>query len=162
MGWLAPVASIVGTGLQAAGQMKAGKDAKSAYDLQAKMTEQSAAIDVQNISKEERVMAGAQKAGYAKAGVKVSGSALDVMLNTATNYEFDKMVTKYNARTQAGISRYYGKVAQQQGMFSSGMTLLGMAKAIPTFGSSSENTGYATIAGVGRVPVSPTDYYLTH
>ncbi len=161
MSWVLPVASLVATGIQAFGQRQQGQQQQAAYDYNAAVIEQEGslkahalevegALKVSELEASKELMEGAQRAAYAKANVMMTGSALDVMLDTATNFEFDKLVATYNAKTQADIARYdsqaqgtmqryYGAVSANQANFQMGQTLVGGAvKAagyIPTYQS---------------------------
>ena len=133
MSFIAPLSQAIGTGLQAYGSYKAGKDEQKAYDVQAQLVLQEASLKKEEIAASEEALAGEQRQAYAKAGVKLSGSALDVMLDSATQYEFDKLVVDYNARVKSQILEYQGKVAKNAGLFKAGQTLFGFAQKIPLY-----------------------------
>ena len=135
MSWL----DAVSAGVQAVGDIMQGNQQKSAYDynagvldVQAQETVEAGKLQQEEMDEEFRSLQGRQQSAYVAAGVvSNSGSALDVMLNSATNFEFDKMVQNYNTqiavnnlKSRANIDRYYGKVAQKQGQFQAGMTIL--------------------------------------
>jgi len=65
-----------------------------------------------------------QSAAYARVGVTQSGSPLDVALGTATEFELDKQITRYNAESKARMLEWEAKKAKQAGTFSAGMDLL--------------------------------------
>lgn len=103
---------------------------------QAQIVEASGALKIQQIGTSEEEMLGTQKATYARAGVTMSGSPTDTMLQTATNAEYDKLIVKYNAdvsaanmKSQASLDTYYGKMAKAKGEMQFGQSLLkgGMA-----------------------------------
>jgi len=124
MSWVQPVSNLLSTGLQAYGAFSQGKAEQQAYEQSADLITQSAALEKEKITREATIMQGTQRAAYARSGVKISGSALDVMLNTASNYEYDKMIVDYNAKLQSSQQRYYGQQAYSQGMFKVGQSLL--------------------------------------
>jgi hypothetical protein len=124
MAWVQPVSNLLSTGLQAYGLYSQGKLEQEAYNQNADLITQSAALEKEKITREATLMQGAQRAAYARSGVTISGSALDVMLNTATNYEYDKMIIDYNAKLQASQQRYYGQQAYSKGMFKVGQSLI--------------------------------------
>jgi hypothetical protein len=124
MSWVQPVSNLLSTGLQAYGSFSQGKSEQEAYNQNADLITQSATLEKEKITREATLMQGTQRAAYARSGVKISGSALDVMLNTASNYEYDKMIVDYNAKLQASQQRYYGQQAYSQGMFKVGQSLI--------------------------------------
>jgi hypothetical protein len=127
MSYVLPALGMASTVMQGIGQYQQGEQQKKAYDYNASQIEAQGALKVFEIEGEEAVMAGRQRAAYAKAGVMNSGSALEVEMQTQSIYEFDKIVAKYNADSQAGMQRYYGAVAQNNARFKMGQTLLGGA-----------------------------------
>jgi hypothetical protein len=82
-------------------------------------------FDVEQLGLEESSMLATQRAVYARAGVEMSGSPLDVALSTATQFEYSKQVANFNAQSQANMDEYEGKVAAQQGEFGLATGILG-------------------------------------
>ena len=119
------ILSLVGTGISAFGSLQEGKQIQQADEYNAQLALEQGEMDVFQIEKEEAGLTSTQKAMYAKAGVTMSGSPLEVMLQSATNYEMDKATAKYNAESKANMYRYEGRVARTQGKFNAIKTLLG-------------------------------------
>jgi len=159
MSWVLPVMSLVGTGLQAFGQYQQGKQQKQAYDYNAAVIEQEGAVKEYQIGKEETIMGGSQRAAYAKAGVMLKGSALDVMLESATNYEFDKLNLKFSTESQALQARYAGITAQNKATFGAGMTLLGGVLKIGDYAKIPTHTTTTTDSTITPYMPSPTNVY---
>jgi hypothetical protein len=162
MSWFQPVATMVSSGLQAYGQYLQGKQEQAAYEYEAKAIEQAGKLEVYKIGKEKEIATGIQRAAYARANVLLKGSPLDVMLNTASNYEFEKLVTKYNIEQEANLKRYYGRTAMTTAKYKMGMTLLGgaikMMDYLPTSSTPQRGTtgGPATTSYGIRVPSTYT------
>lgn len=133
------VGQIAAPFISAAGQKQQGIQEQGAYnynaalaDIQAKEIAASGEITQEELAERELSLRSTQEAMYAKAGVMLSGSALEVMLQSATDYEFDRSIARYNtavkiseAQSQAQVQRYYGDLARMEGKAKSGMTLLG-------------------------------------
>lgn len=132
------IASIAGTAMSAYGQIQAGS-AKSRIaeqnaqiaEANARQSELATADQLEQLASHTRLVLGKQKAGFAKAGVKRSGTVLDVLTETANKADRDAYRIKETGRfavegftTQAAQQRYMGKVAKQQSYFGAGSTLL--------------------------------------
>lgn len=140
------IASLAGTALSAAGQIKAGRAAKRAGIAQQQAAESEARLDEYNASvadlqakdaiergvEEEsryragvRGLIGAQRAGYAASGVDVGfGSPVDVQADTARIGELDALTIKTNAtreawgyNVQAFDLRQRAQIARQGGAY---------------------------------------------
>lgn len=137
--------SILGSGVSAWGAIQEGKQQQQANEYNAELTLQAGEIDVANLEKEEENLSSTQKAAYAKAGVTLSGSPLEVMLQSATNFEMDKATAKYNAESKANMLRYEGKVAKASGKFNAAKILMGSAVntagSIPTHSAGDSSSG---------------------
>lgn len=116
--------NIAGTLGKSYGALMVGKEKAAADEYNAALVRQEEQYTEYQIGEEEVAMASTQRAMFAKAGVTQSGSALDTMLHTATQYELTKQVTKYNAESKARMYEYQAAVAKQQGQFGAGMNLL--------------------------------------
>ena len=123
MSFVSSIMSLAGTATQMFGQYEQGKSSQIAYDVQAEQITEQGKEQVQQIGEEEIVMRGRQEAAYARAGVMASGSALDVMLHTATNYEYDKLTAKYNTESAASAARYKGRMSMLNAYGNMGGTL---------------------------------------
>ena len=114
----------VATAVTAYGQYQAGKAQEAAYE---------ADKQAQRI----RRLNATQRAAYAASGINLSGSALDVMEDSTTQGEMDRLAILYggdveaaNARNEATLSRFQGKSAAAAGQSAAFGTLLGGASSI--------------------------------
>ena len=103
------IAAAAGTGIQVAGQIKAGNAAKKAGDFNAAVSELQAKdalargrTDEQRFRQGVRALIGSQRAGFAAQGVDVGvGSALDVQADAAFLGELDALTIRNNAQREA-------------------------------------------------------------
>ena len=121
------IGSLMGAGsdfLSAYGAVTQGKEEQQAYNYNASLALEQGTFNVDSLGSQEVDMLSTQKAMYAKAGVEMSGSPLDVAVNTATNFEMDKQIATYNAQSKANMDVYEGQVAKQQADYKAGMDVL--------------------------------------
>ena len=116
-------------------------------DLQAEEAATAGRVAQEQLDRSERSLLSTQQAQYAKAGVMLTGSALDTMLRSATEFEFDRGIEKYNTqiavqryRSQAAVQRYYGEVSRYTATVGSQTSLI---SGIPKIAE-----GVGTIANV--------------
>lgn len=121
---LGPLIKMGGTFLGAYGDILAGNQRNEASQYNAQLALQQEGFAIDKLDKAEVSILSTQKAMYSKAGVAMTGSPLDVALKTATNFEMDKQITKYNAQSRANMYQYEGALAQSQGQIKAGMDLL--------------------------------------
>lgn len=135
---MSSVMQTVGPIVQGVGQIIGGVQADRAAQFNADVSmanaqaiRQSAEFDIGRQRREAKRLKSKQIAGYAKAGVRLEGSPLEVLLSSASEAEFDAMIIDYNARvgmaqaeTQARQYRRAGKTALWQGIFGGTKTLL--------------------------------------
>lgn len=139
--FLSGVSSVlqkVGPIVQGVGEIIGGVQANRAAQFNASVSKanaqairQSAEFDIGRQRREAKRLKSKQIAGYAKAGVRLEGSPLEVLLSSASEAELDAMIIDYNARVgiaQAGAQarqyRRIGKTALWQGVFGGTKTLL--------------------------------------
>jgi len=98
----------VGTGMEMIGNHKEAQEQAKAEDFNAYISEQRAKNirrakdeEIRKIRRNKDSMLSTQKAKYAKAGVLFEGSPLEVMTDTATQFELDVANTEYNYETEA-------------------------------------------------------------
>jgi len=104
--------AIAATAIMAYGALRNGMAQKASADYNAEvLTERAkqegikASIIGDKIRRAKTRMEGTQTAGYAKAGVRIEGTPLSVLVDTATQYEEDIAVNDYNKRVaQAGYT----------------------------------------------------------
>ena len=123
---------------QAFGAYQQGKAQKEAAEYNAAVARQekeairrSADIDIQRQKKYARSYKARQEALYSKAGVTLSGSPLEVISDTAAEFEYDQMITDYNAKlgisraeSQAKYEEFKGETYYKEGLVKAGTTLL--------------------------------------
>lgn len=100
-----------GMGLEAYGQYYQAQSqrALAKYNAmvaqrQAEAAKRAGEIEKYRIERRRKLMIGRQKSLYAKAGVLLKGSPLEVLADTEAQYELDKALSEYN--TKLGISNY--------------------------------------------------------
>jgi hypothetical protein len=135
---LLTTASLLGTGITAAGQLQSSKAEADALEANAAISQNEAEQVSQatkektlQISRERNRMLGAQNAAYGASGLALVGSPLEVMAQTASEYERDILMTGYTGeigRTQkvneAGIYDWSAQQKRKTGRIAAGSTLL--------------------------------------
>lgn len=113
-----------GSTLGAYGNILEGNELAGANEYNAQLSLEVGDFKIQDIESTEEETLGRQHAMYAKSGVTMSGSPLDVALNTATSFEMDKQIVKYNAESRANMYNYQASVARSRGQIKAGQQLL--------------------------------------
>jgi len=131
--------SLFGGVMSAVGSLKAGKQEQAVDDYNAKVFEEqskeaqaSGDKEAADIEKYGVSLVASQRASAARAGVSAGGgSALDIMLDSATNIESDINTSKYNTKinvqrlnSEAYMQHIAGQQARTQSEFNAGMTLI--------------------------------------
>ena len=128
----------IGTGMSAYGQIQQGKSQAAQAEYNAKLAKRNAKAAKENAVYEARQkrrgtarLIGKQRALYAKAGVTMEGSPLDVLQETAAQGEMDALMiergyaqqeTAY--KSQAKLAKMRARNYKQQGYLAAGSTLL--------------------------------------
>jgi uncharacterized protein YdbL (DUF1318 family) len=134
--------------MQIAGAYSQGKAQKAAYEYNAAVARQEATakrraaeIDIERQEKYRKSYLAKQEALYAKAGVQLSGSPLEVIADTSSEFLYDQMITRYNAEigarasiSEAGYMSYMGETAYKEGLVKAGTTLLSTGTGIAYYG----------------------------
>lgn len=149
-------ASLAGTGVAVAGQIKAGKQAEAAgkataaaESANAQAAQDAAALEAQQIRRTNRLRLGSQRAAAAKSGVLIEDFE-GVIDDSAIQGELEALSAIYSGATQASYYRSRGSIAKLEGKnaksasrLQAGATLLGglgsvagTAANIPTFRNS--------------------------
>lgn len=148
MAWFAPVMTIVGTGMSVYGQYQQGKQQRELYEHRAKVAEKDAAAvkraakhEAREKGKEGKRFRARQKALFAKSGVKLAGTPLLVMKETADIFEQDAffiqeggMTEAQRLRSGAGMERLMGASAYSAGLWGAGSTALTGAGRMGMYG----------------------------
>jgi hypothetical protein len=107
---------IKGLGMlgSAYGTYMQGIQQKKAYDYNAELVRQSGVMDQYQLGREEVALLSSARAMTAKAGVTQSGSPLDAALASASGFELDKQIAKYNTESKANMMDWEGRQAKKQ------------------------------------------------
>ena len=162
--------TAVGTGIGVYSAVQQGKAAEDAANYNAKVAENSARAAAEQAEAEARqirrlnvLRSGAQRAGYGKAGVDLSGSAEDVFFDTGAQGELEALSALYAGDIQSGYyqsraigSRFEGRQARSAatlraaGTVIGGLGTVGSSLAEPSFRSSGNAGRSSGGAGYGR------------
>lgn len=145
----ASIALLAGSSLEAGGQLAAGDAATQASRFnrnilfqQGKQALERGRFESGQIARRGEAVAGAQRAGFAAAGVDPTvGSALELQAQTGEITAEDMAQARHNAlleawgyRTQATLERFNAKQERRASRFQAFGTLLGGAKDAGVFG----------------------------
>jgi hypothetical protein len=151
--------SLAGTGVSAYGQVQAGKNANATAKFNAEMQNRAAhdaevrgSLDAADKRQETRQLIARQIAALSGTGADLtSGTALDLMTESAGMGALDALRIRYNAQNQAAglnaqadIGRFEGRAAQRAGYMNAAGTLLS--------GASSAATGYYGMKSAAKTP----------
>jgi len=168
------VASIAAPIMTGIGQMQQGQSGGKAEEFNAAVSRanaqairQSADLDITRQKRAAKSMKSTQIARYGKAGVKLEGSPLEVLLDSASAAEFDMAITDYNAKVnmaqaEAGATQHEqaAKVYKRKGITEGMNTLLSASTGLQNMLAPKQN--YAYVSGKGKIGVAPKNYYLQH
>jgi hypothetical protein len=94
--------------------------------MEAEAAKKSGEYEEAQLKRQKEQVTSKQKALYAKSGIVLSeGSPLEVMSDTAGQYEMDIMASRYNTATQVAQKQYESNYLRTMGQYYSGP----MAKA---------------------------------
>lgn len=124
MGTVATGLKGLGSVFSAFGFLQQGKQIAGADEYNAQLAIQSGEIQIQDLDTAGEMVMSTQKAMYSKAGVALTGSPLDTMLESATNVERDKQIVNYNVQSKVNMLRYQGDVAKYESKMKAGSALL--------------------------------------
>lgn len=142
MGAAIPMVMMAGSAISALGAISQANAAKSAASYNAQIQErnamvatQQAAADAERVRRQGVQTEGSILAGYGASGVATDeGSPMDVLKMSIANAKLDEETVLYKGRLkatgyadEATLSRYSGKVAQQQGYLKAASYLIGGA-----------------------------------
>ena len=135
---LAGVAGLAGTALSAKSQVDAGKAAETVAEInaanatdEAKARVEASKAETYKLSRQSNQMAGEQRAAFGATGFNIEGSPLEVMANTAREYERDMLYSGYagtvgatQKMNEASVSLWQGKQQKKASLWGAGTTLL--------------------------------------
>lgn len=133
--------SLIFGAWQAFTQFQAGEEEAAAQEYNAQVAEreanlirQGAKLDEFRSRKQLKAFVSQQTAAYARSGVELTGSPLDVIQDTIANAELEIAIDQFNIETaakgkesEAEMRRYYGKQAKTAQQIQAGTTLLATA-----------------------------------
>lgn len=160
---MGPHLMLIGAAVQAVGAIQAGKAQKAEANARAQANQYNAKVKEMNAqvartqanAREEqqrrkgRQVLGAQRAGIAQAGIGFSGSALDIMEQSADMAELDALNIRYEGelqstglladaeaeRYEADVNRMAGRNAMKAAYIGAGSALIGGASNYYTYTS---------------------------
>jgi len=105
-----------GTVVSAAGAIQSSQAQAAAIEYRGEMTRRQAEYAEERQRERTKSLLSSQRTGYAKAGVSIEGTPLEVMTQTAEDAELDALAIRYggqtaqqSARFEAGSVRTAGK-----------------------------------------------------
>jgi hypothetical protein len=137
----------IGTVLQVSQQIKQGKQQQQIFEYNSAVNRQKAQLakiageaTIAKLRRQKKSFSAKQEAAFAKAGVRLTGSPLQVLADSAAELEFDIMTEDFNTRvailnanSAAELDLIRGDQANKAGFINAGATLL---TQIPNFISS--------------------------
>ena len=183
MAFLPALLTIGGAALSAEGQLEQGRVAKLEADQSAAIGEINAQqlereaesrkdaskIEVERISKQEKIETGQRIAKFGKSGVSLgTGTPIDVLADLAESFATDKALTARQGlidsqrlgqaaaieRLRAGFSKTAGKSAQRSAILGASATALGAASKLKTSGGTTTTTKKAVFRNPKHTPAS--------
>jgi hypothetical protein len=163
MGMMGGAGGIMGMGGKVANIFAGVATYKTAQE-EAKTLEEIGALEGAERRRMGEKLRGAQRAAYAKGGVEISGTPLDVMAETAATEELDALRLEYGYKSAAWAKRLQGKQAMVSAIFQSsssiGQTILGnygerrgmapISAGVHRFGGSVNIVGEGGMSGRGH------------
>ena len=145
------------------------KAIKTSGEFEQKTLEQQSAFERSKIVREKAKTTSAQRAKYAASGVRVDvGSPLEVMAQSAAEYELDIAANRYNlevdkerigyetrvgvaqSRSEAAYSRLLGKQYKRAGYRQAGSTLLTTAGTVGMMSGWGAGTASSSVGPMGK------------
>ncbi len=124
-GGLASILSLATRGMEAAGSISGAEKEAAAIKATGEQQQAQKEFEARKLEREKRVMAGRQRALYAKAGVDISaGSPLEVMAETAREYEADIEQTRNIGLLAYQSALKSAKAVKTAGLWKGGSTIL--------------------------------------
>ena len=130
--------TAIGAGVSTVAAIQQGAYQKKVSQYNAQVLEnqkisiqQKAELDVQQHRENVKRLQGAQRTAYASSGIDLSGSAMDVMMDTERRGLLDEKIIKYNAaqgisgtEAEIGLTLAEGQQAYKSGLIQAGSSLL--------------------------------------
>jgi len=158
------IMAAVGTAVSVMGQIQQGKQANKISQYNAAVAQQNAEATRQSYqyqadqkrAESEKTLA-RQRALYGKAGVELSGTPLDLMAETASEYEMDALMLEregklaiYRGGSQSEIDLLTGKSSKTASYYGAGSTLLtGGSSMLNAYGTKVKKTTASGMSSAG-------------
>ncbi len=154
-------------GLQIFGQIRKGQQEQQIFNFNAAVSRQKAELTrlsgdlrISQLRDRKRRLASSQVAGFAGAGVRITGTPLQVIADSDSQAEIDIMLVDIETRnailaatSDAELDILRGSLARSSSLISAGTTLLSQ---IPSFVSSRNLATVNTTSGGGGTPFAPS------
>ena len=132
------VLGLIGTGLQVFGQLRQGQQQSQAYNFNAQVAQQraqlakeSGRLQIERQRRDASKFSATQRAKYAKAGVRLAGSPMEVLVADAAELEHDAMILDFNTRiamlnaeSDSSLNLFKAQQAETSSFLNAGTTLL--------------------------------------
>lgn len=143
-----PVVMMIGAGISAYGAIQQANATKTASQFNAAINERDATAalnqsdaDARRIAFQGKLAEGSIAAGYGASGVRMEGSPLDILAQSAEQAKLDESMVRYKGalraqglRDTAGLNRMAGDTAEDQGYLNAASALLtGVGRAGSTY-----------------------------
>lgn len=137
LGGVGDIITGVGSIIQGKQERELGKYNAAQYEFQAQAERTSQQLLETQKRRILKSKIGQQTAIYGKSGIKMTGSPLEVMLDSITNAELDISIDKYNSEVKAkgfessaAMTQWESKQKRNMSYFSAGKSLLSGAVEI--------------------------------
>lgn len=115
---------VASTATRAIGSYQQGRAAESAANYNATIERARGKAEARRVRRTGEFQQGEIRANVGKAGVRLSGSALDALQEAIEVNEQDALMTEFNAREREYMIRREGRMAKRQGNIGAASALL--------------------------------------
>lgn len=120
----ATIALLVGTGLQAGGQISGARAQSKTLEREAELGKREAQFEEARLREGAEALRGRQRVAAAKAGVAPSGSVLEVMRKSAEEAELEALNIQFGAEAGAQARLFEAKQIRRAAPIRAAGTLL--------------------------------------
>ena len=143
MAFFAAALPVIGTAVTVGAQIMQGMAQADAYEANADAVRAAGKFEKYKLRRAQEQMTSKQRALYAKSGVSMEGSPLEVMADSYAQYELDIAVNKYNTESEAKRLEAAAGASRTTGFLKAGGTLLTAASGM-SFGGGGTKAQTAT------------------
>jgi hypothetical protein len=118
------IALLAGTGLQAASQVQAGRTQSKLLEREAEIGRRSAGFEESRLRDEAERIEGRQRTAVAKAGIRPTGSVLEVMRQSAEEAELEALNIQFGAEAGTQSRLFEAEQVKKAGQVQAAGTLL--------------------------------------